>query len=120
MTPKIAHHLNKPILVSIPALFEDGKCRPFTLLGGELHGLWLDSAELAERLMPDDRGDYASTTVAVFVPFAQIAGVMVVTGVSAAPPSSAGGDKPIVSARPPAHAKGPAGRRAANGLKRKR
>jgi hypothetical protein len=27
MTPKVRHYLNKTILVSIPALFEDGKCR---------------------------------------------------------------------------------------------
>jgi hypothetical protein len=76
--PTLAHYLNKTVLVAIPALFEDGACRPFTLLGAELHGLWLQSEELTRRLLPEDKLGLAVTTAtAVFVPFAQIAGMMV-------------------------------------------
>jgi hypothetical protein len=81
MIPKITRYLSKTILVSIPALFQDGACRPFTLLGAELHGLWLQSDELTQRLLPRDKQDLATTApAAVFVPFAQIAGVLVATG----------------------------------------
>ena len=68
-------------MVSVPALFNDGACREFTLLGAELHGLWLQSDELKRRLLPGDQQHLAATaTAAVFVPFAQIAGVLVATG----------------------------------------
>jgi hypothetical protein len=76
----LARYLNHTILVSVPALFEDGTCRPFTLLGTELHGLWLQSDELTRRLLPEDERDLAA---AVFVPFAQIAGVLVAAGTAA-------------------------------------
>jgi hypothetical protein len=81
MTPKISQYLNKTILVSIPALFDDGHCRAFTLLGVELHGLWLQSDELTKRLLHNDMQMYASAGPVVFVPFAQIAGVLVATQV---------------------------------------
>jgi hypothetical protein len=82
----IARYLNKTVLVSVPALFEDGVCRPFTLLGAELHGLWLQSEELTRRLLPEDKRDLAATTpTAVFVPFAQIAGVLVAGASSQSP-----------------------------------
>jgi hypothetical protein len=84
MIANITRHLNKIIFVSIPALFEDGACRPFTLLGAELHGLWLQSDELTRRLLPDDKRGLAATSPAVFVPFAQIAGVLV----AGSPPQS--------------------------------
>jgi hypothetical protein len=74
---KISRYLNKTVFVAIPALFDDGACRPFTLLGAELHGLWLQSDELTRRLLPKDKQDLAATPAAVFVPFAQIAGVLV-------------------------------------------
>ncbi|HUC09579.1 MAG TPA: hypothetical protein VL985_04040 [Stellaceae bacterium] len=77
MTPKIGHYLNRTVMVSVPALFADGICRPFTLLGVELHGLWLQSDELTRRLLPEDKRDLAEMPSAVFVPFAQIAGVLV-------------------------------------------
>jgi hypothetical protein len=81
MTPKISQFFNRTVMVSIPALFDDGACRPFTLLGAELHGLWLQSDELTRRLLPGDQEHLAATaTAAVFVPFAQIAGVLVATG----------------------------------------
>src|SRR6516165_5441326 len=100
MTPIVARYVNKTVHVSIPALFDDGACRPFTLLGAELHGLWLHSDELTRRLLSGDEGGLAATSPAVFVPFAQIAGVLVAGGPSPsaeqqpekAPSSGAAGD----------------------------
>lgn len=80
MTPKVSQYLNRTVMVSVPALFEDGGCRPFTLVGVELHGLWLQSDELTRRLLPEDKRDLAGMPAAVFVPFAQIAGVLVTAG----------------------------------------
>jgi len=82
MPPNIVRHLNKTVFVSIPALFEDGVLRPYTLAGAELNGLWLQSEELARRLLPRELADHAALAPAIFVPLAQIAGVMI-----AAPPS---------------------------------
>jgi hypothetical protein len=86
MAINIARYLNKTVYVSIPALFEDGKCRPYTLLGSELNGLWLQSAELTKRLLADDKADLAALAPIVFVPFAQIAGVLVASGAPAQAP----------------------------------
>jgi hypothetical protein len=80
MTPKISQYLNRTVMVSVPALFADGACRPFTLVGVELHGLWLHSDELTRRLLPKDQYDLAGMPAAVFIPFAQIAGVLVTAG----------------------------------------
>src|SRR4051794_28299788 len=77
MHPSLSRYLNKTIYVSIPALLEDGVCRPFRLVGAEMNGLWLQSHELTRRLAPD--GQLASIEPVVFVPFAQIAGVLVAT-----------------------------------------
>lgn len=79
MTPKINQYLNKTVLVSIPALFDDGQCREFTLRGVELHGLWLQSDDLAKRMLNKDMQAYASAGPVIFVPFAQIAGVLFAT-----------------------------------------
>jgi hypothetical protein len=79
MIPNLVRHLNRTILVSIPALFDDGVCRPYQLLGAELNGLWLQSEELTRRLLPREVGDHATLAPAVFVPLAQIAGVLVAT-----------------------------------------
>ena len=64
MPSKLASYLNKTILVAIPALFDDGVCRPFTLLGAELHGLWLQSDELTQRLLPADKRELGATAAA--------------------------------------------------------
>jgi hypothetical protein len=85
MTLNLARYLNKTLFVSIPALFEDGTARPYTLLGAEMNGLWLQSAELTDRLLRDESRELAKMSPAVFVPFAQIAGVLVATGVPAPP-----------------------------------
>lgn len=108
MTPNVARYLNKTIHISIPALFEDGACRRFTLLGAELHGLWLQSDELTRRLLRGDERGLAATSPAVFVPFAQIAGVLI-AGVPAkipqqrpdkAPASAAARTRARTKARP--------------------
>jgi hypothetical protein len=84
MTPNLSQFLGKSILVSIPALFEDGACRPYTLLAIEFHGLWLQSEELAARLLHEDNHPYSSDTEpAVFVAYAQIAGILVATAAPA-------------------------------------
>jgi len=84
MTPKVAHFLNRTILVSIPSLFEDGEARPFKLLDIEAQGLWLQSDEATARLLTNEMQAYAATAPAIFVPFAQIAAVLAPTQIPAA------------------------------------
>jgi hypothetical protein len=79
MPPNLVRYLNKTVLVSIPVLFDDGTARPYTLLGAEMNGLWLQSEELTNRLLRDDCAGLAEMDPAVFVPFAQIAGVLIPT-----------------------------------------
>lgn len=98
MTPQMGRLVNRTVLVSIPALFSDGACHPYTLLGVELHGLWLRSDELTRRLLTDETEDYAATDPAVFVPFAQIASVVVPTATAAPPPPGAEGTAAAESA----------------------
>lgn len=81
----LSRHLNKTLLVSIPVLFEDGTARPYTLLGAEVNGLWLQSNDLTDRLLRDCDRELAKFNPAVFVPFAQIAGVLIATSVPAPP-----------------------------------
>lgn len=76
MVPNLARYVNKTILVSIPMLFDDTVCRPVRLLGAELNGLWLQSDQLTERLAPDEPLS-ATTVTTVFIPFAQMAGVLI-------------------------------------------
>jgi len=107
MALRINQYLNKTILVSVPHLFGDERCRPLRLLGAEVSGLWLQSDELAKKLLPEDRQIYASAGPVVFVPFAQIAGVLVVTSApttqpvppadAATTPTRAAKSKPKVS-----------------------
>jgi hypothetical protein len=78
MSPKLAGLIGRTILVSIPVLFEDGKARPYRLAGIELQGLWLESSDLADRLLQTETRK-SSSVLAAFVPFAQIASVLVAT-----------------------------------------
>jgi hypothetical protein len=106
MIPKVSRYLGRTIMVSIPALFDDGACRPFTLLGAELAGFWLQSEELTRRLLPSDKRTVASTPCAVFVPFAQIAGVLIAGGppiqpaAQSLPPETASAE-PVESGKTP-------------------
>lgn len=88
MVPDLSRYLNKTVLVSIPILFADGTARPYTLLGAEANGLWLQSAQLTERLLPDEGSELAAMSPVVFMPFAQIAGVVVATSMPADTPTS--------------------------------
>jgi hypothetical protein len=76
MPPKLKQYLNRTILASIPALFEDGRCRAYTLLSIEADGLWLSSNELAERLLPERGRKDTETAQPVFVPAVQIAAII--------------------------------------------
>ena len=103
MPPTLSRHLNKTLFVSIPALFEDGTARPYTLLGVEMNGLWLQSVELIDRLLRDEGRELVELNPAVFVPFAQIAGVLVPT---LEPPTTAA-DESKKKPQPQAAAKRP-------------
>lgn len=89
-TPSLTRCVNRTVLVSIPALFDDAACRPYILEGIELHGLWLRSDELNERLLGENRGELLAANPVVFVPFAWIAGVVVPTAPPRPPPPGAG------------------------------
>lgn len=89
-TPNLTRCLNRTVLVSIPALFDDATCRPYTLEGFELHGLWLRSDELNERLLGENLDELIAARPVVFVPFAWIAGVVVPTEPPHTPPPAPG------------------------------
>jgi hypothetical protein len=93
-----ARYVNKTVLVSIPTLFEDGTCRPFQLLGVELTGLWLQSDELTRRLEPDGAYRMASMNAIAFVPFGNIAGVLIPTGPRETPSDKGTPGKPAEDA----------------------
>jgi hypothetical protein len=76
MTPKLAHFLNKTILLCIPSLYDDKQPRPYTLVGIEPCGVWLESEDLASTLLTSEKRRPPPTTLAAFVPFAQIAYVL--------------------------------------------
>jgi hypothetical protein len=88
MPPKLRQYLNRSIFVSIPALFEDGKCRAYTLQSIEEDGLWLSSDQLIHRLLPG--ADRKSPPV--FVPAVQIAAIVlpVLTAPVAKPATATG------------------------------
>jgi hypothetical protein len=77
MTPNLSKYVNKTILVSIPVLSEDTKCKPYTLIGIELIGLWLQSPDLAGGFLDHRYKSQQATTWAFFIPFSQIACVVV-------------------------------------------
>jgi hypothetical protein len=86
MTPNLRQYVNKTILVSIPAVFEDGKCRPYKLAGIELIGLWLESAELTSRFLSAEYKTSTSVAWALFIPFSQIACVAIASASTGTPP----------------------------------
>jgi hypothetical protein len=90
MVPKIGQFLNRTVLVSIPVLNGDCACRPYRLLGVELQGMWLQSDDLNRSLLADDMHDFAEQAAPVaFIPFAQIAGVLIPTAPPAPAPQKA-------------------------------
>ena len=79
MTPNLGKYVNKTILVSIPALSGDIRCRPYKLTGVELIGLWLDGADLASGFLTHEHKAHTPTTWAFFIPYSQIACVAIGT-----------------------------------------
>jgi hypothetical protein len=101
MTPKPGQFINKTVLVAIPAVFGDITCRPHTLLGFELQGLWLHSDELNQRLLGEDAQNISAASLVAFVPFTQIAGVVIPTApLGPPPPGAPGGPDPKPAAAP--------------------
>lgn len=72
MTTKLAQCLNKTVLVSIPSLFGDELSHPFTLVGIEPFGLWLESEALAEKLRSADKTQHSMRSLTAFFPISQI------------------------------------------------
>jgi hypothetical protein len=85
MISKLGHHINKPLLVSIPPIFGNTQLHRCRLIGTEAAGLWLESDDFPRAA----GGDAASLPALVFVPFTQIA---CLAGDSAVPPPR----KPVV------------------------
>jgi hypothetical protein len=69
MINRLGNCINKPVLVSMPPIFADGKPRACKLINVELTGLWLENEDLTRRAFPDA----AESLATVFVPFTQIA-----------------------------------------------
>lgn len=72
--PNLANYFNKNILVLISSISNDP--RPYTLVGIEPSGLWLESEELQRKLHTSEKQQSSTATKAVFVPFAQISYVL--------------------------------------------
>lgn len=70
MISSLSHYLNRTLLISIPSIFEDGRPRPYILRGIEAPGLWLESEDLADKLLQLDK---KLPTAPVFIPFFHIA-----------------------------------------------
>lgn len=69
MVNSLGHHLNKPVLVSIPPVFGNAVLHRCRLVGTESAGVWLESDDFTRIT-----GKGANPLPAViFVPFAQIA-----------------------------------------------
>jgi hypothetical protein len=86
MINRLGHHINKPVLVSMPSIFADEKPRACKLIGVEPAGLWLENEDLTRMALPDADESLAP----VFVPFTQIA--YLVEGMTARPVPVAGND----------------------------
>lgn len=83
MVPNIGRYLNKTILVGLKGRPGNEQCAPYTLLGVELVGLWLEGGDLASTYLTPDYTAAESVGWRFFVPFAQIACVAVPGPVSA-------------------------------------
>ncbi len=70
---KLAHNLNRTVLVAIPSFFDDDDARECRLVDVDSAGLWLACDELKDRLGParEIAGEW-SGPVTGFFPFTQI------------------------------------------------
>jgi hypothetical protein len=73
MISKLAQQINKPVLVSMPSIFQDNPLLLCTLIDVETCGLWLESRELVDTLAG---AAVAEASQVAFVPFTQIAFLM--------------------------------------------
>ena len=87
MSSNLGRYVNKTIFVSIHGVAEDGKCRPYKLIGIELVGLWLQGADLTSRYVAY-QSESTPLTWAMFIPFSQIACVAVGAPSFAAQPAA--------------------------------
>jgi hypothetical protein len=76
MIPKLVNYLNQTVLVSIPALHSDAKCRRYVLLGVEMQGLWLQDPDFVGELTAMEKEVSVEPATPVFVPFSAIAFVV--------------------------------------------
>jgi hypothetical protein len=71
--PKLAHSLNKSVIVAIPAFFGDDAPRRCTLVDIESTGLWFTGDALSAQLRKfEDAAPPDDAFVTVFFPFHQI------------------------------------------------
>jgi hypothetical protein len=116
MVPRLIDYVNQSILVSIPVLHTDVKCRSYTLKGVELQGLWLQSEELLKELLGDDEGEGTYALAPAFVSFSHIAFIVL----SAAPVRKlAGFPASLRNAPPPAQPADSAGHKSTRADTRK-
>lgn len=113
---KLAHCLNRTVLVSIPAFFGDDGSRACTLVDVDSAGLWLACDELKDRIGPAHEISAEWTgPVTGFFPFTQILyvvnpaqfAVLVQGGQRPTPPGSAKPAAPHAVKREQAHRAGP-------------
>jgi hypothetical protein len=70
---KLAHSLNRPVFVAIPAFFGDAKSRRCVITDIESAGVWLRGEAVNERLaVLTETAPPADTLADVFFPFDQI------------------------------------------------
>jgi hypothetical protein len=93
MRAGLSDYIDRDILVSVPSLFGDVRCRIVVLIGVEVHGLWLQSDELTGRLLPGEMERFASMAPIIFVPFSQIGGVVIGTRPLALAQANGGAEK---------------------------
>jgi hypothetical protein len=73
MINSLGHCLNRAVLVSMPGIIGREDLCSCVLRGIEASGLWLESAEVLERIALPKRTRKAVVPAVVFVPFTQIA-----------------------------------------------
>jgi len=112
---KLAHSLNRTVLVAIPAFFGDEDTRACTLVDVDSAGLWLACDELKDRLGPAHEISAEWTApVTGFFPFTQILyvvdpaqfAVLARGGQRPAPPGSAKPAAPREAKREHSHREG--------------
>jgi hypothetical protein len=71
--PRLAHSLNRPIVVVLPGFFGDQTPRRLTLIDLEEAGLWLSGEPLGEVLGKFEETTAPDEAAAAFFPFEQVA-----------------------------------------------